>query len=76
VCVPELFGKVVCAMFATARATAIVLCFLAVGACRKNMAHKTGATVDRGPVIDSHTLIAPSTGRSTRHSSYSSAWAW
>jgi len=49
-------------MFATARATAIVLCFLAVGACRKNMAHKTGATVDRGPVIDSHTLIAPLDG--------------
>jgi len=49
-------------MFATPRATAIVLCFLAVGACRKNMAHKTGATVDRGPVIDSHTLIAPLDG--------------
>ena len=46
-------------MFATTRAAAIVLCFLAVGACRKNPAAKSGATVDRGPVIDSHTLIAP-----------------
>jgi predicted TIM-barrel fold metal-dependent hydrolase len=49
-------------MFATTRATAIVLCFLAVGACRKDPAAKSGATVDRGPVIDSHTLIVPLDG--------------
>jgi hypothetical protein len=49
-------------MFATTRAAAIVVCVLALGACRKNLAPKSGATVDRGPVIDSHTLIAPLDG--------------
>ena len=49
-------------MFASKRAAALSLCILALGACRKNPAAKSGPTVDRGPVIDSHTLIVPLDG--------------
>ncbi len=41
----------------------IALCFLACGACRKGQVRKTDGSAsgfsERGPVIDSHTLIAP-----------------
>ena len=46
-------------MVATHRITTLIFCFLASGACRKSMAPQSGETLDRGPVIDSHTLIAP-----------------
>jgi predicted TIM-barrel fold metal-dependent hydrolase len=46
-------------MSATVRVTAIVFFVLALGACRKHAPRTTDGTVDRGPVIDSHTLIAP-----------------
>ena len=40
----------------------LAICLVACGACRKVPARKTGdhaSTADRGPVIDSHTLITP-----------------
>jgi predicted TIM-barrel fold metal-dependent hydrolase len=49
-------------MFATIRVTTLLLCLLAPGACRKSPTPKTSETTDRGPVIDSHTLIAPVEG--------------
>jgi predicted TIM-barrel fold metal-dependent hydrolase len=41
------------------RLAALVFCVISSGACRKSMTPKSGETLDRGPVIDSHTLIAP-----------------
>src|SRR5450759_817096 len=55
----SLSGKVPSAMLPSHRAAALVLCALALGACRKSQAPKTGEHAGRGPVIDSHTLIAP-----------------
>jgi predicted TIM-barrel fold metal-dependent hydrolase len=51
-------------MNACHRAAVSLLCVLVLGACRKSQLPKTGETAageaaDRGPVIDSHTLIAP-----------------
>jgi len=46
-------------MFASHRATALGLCLLALGACRKSPTPPSSETADRGLVIDSHTLIAP-----------------
>jgi len=49
-------------MLASHRATALVLCLFALGACRKSPPAKSpGAdeVANRGPIIDSHTLIAP-----------------
>ena len=46
-------------MFASQRATALGLCLLALGACRKSPTPKSNDVADRGPVIDSLTLIAP-----------------
>ncbi len=46
-------------MFASTRTAAILTCILALGACRKSLPPKSGENDDRGPVIDSHTLIAP-----------------
>jgi predicted TIM-barrel fold metal-dependent hydrolase len=51
-------------MIASHRVAVSLLCVLALGACRKSQAPKAGVTaageaVERGPVIDSHTLIAP-----------------
>ena len=40
----------------------LAICVVACGACRKGQARKTGdnaSVADRGPVIDSHTLITP-----------------
>lgn len=38
---------------------ALVLCVSCLGACRKQTAPKPDPIVERGPVIDSHTLITP-----------------
>jgi len=46
-------------MLASRRSATLALCILALGACRKSPTRKTSETADRGPVIDSHTLIAP-----------------
>jgi Predicted metal-dependent hydrolase of the TIM-barrel fold len=46
-------------MFASHRAAALVSCLLALAACRKPLTPKSSEPADRGPVIDSHTLIAP-----------------
>ena len=47
------------AIFASNRGAALLSCLLALGACRKSVAQKSNEPADRGPVIDSHTLIAP-----------------
>ena len=46
-------------MFASPRATVLVSCLFVLGACRKPSAPKASETAGRGPIIDSHTLIAP-----------------
>jgi len=46
-------------MFANHRAAVLVLCALALAACRKGQASRSGEPAERGPIIDSHTLIAP-----------------
>jgi predicted TIM-barrel fold metal-dependent hydrolase len=46
-------------MFDSARAAALLSCLLAFGACRKSATPKASDGTDRGPIIDSHTLIAP-----------------
>jgi predicted TIM-barrel fold metal-dependent hydrolase len=46
-------------MLASHRAALPLLCVLALGACRKSPPPKAGESAERGPVIDSHTLIAP-----------------
>jgi predicted TIM-barrel fold metal-dependent hydrolase len=46
-------------MLASHRAALPLLCVLALGACRKSQGPKAGESAERGPVIDSHTLIAP-----------------
>jgi predicted TIM-barrel fold metal-dependent hydrolase len=45
--------------FRALRAPTLALCFFALSACRKDVASTSDAAVDRGPVIDSHTLITP-----------------
>ncbi len=47
------------AMLTATRVLFTVLCVLALGACRKGLRPKPDSIVDRGPVIDSHTLITP-----------------
>ena len=46
-------------MLACTRAAALLGSLLALGAYRKSLPPKSGENADRGPVIDSHTLIAP-----------------
>jgi predicted TIM-barrel fold metal-dependent hydrolase len=46
-------------MFPSTRTAALLASLLALGACRKSQMPKSGENADRGPVIDSHTLIAP-----------------
>jgi predicted TIM-barrel fold metal-dependent hydrolase len=46
-------------MFAWNRTSTLLSCLLALGACRKTPRPKSAENTDRGPVIDSHTLIAP-----------------
>jgi predicted TIM-barrel fold metal-dependent hydrolase len=46
-------------MPASPRAATLALCLLASGACHKTSTHKSSEPANRGPVIDSHTLIAP-----------------
>jgi predicted TIM-barrel fold metal-dependent hydrolase len=49
-------------MFPQRYLAVLTICLIACGACRKGQARKTGdnaSAVERGPVIDSHTLIAP-----------------
>ena len=53
-------GRVVTAMSAmTATTRAAAITVLALGACRKDATPQPNATADRGPIIDSHTLITP-----------------
>jgi predicted TIM-barrel fold metal-dependent hydrolase len=49
-------------MLTTIRVSALVFCLLAPGACRKSLTPKSTEAAGRGPVIDSHTLIAPIDG--------------
>ncbi len=46
-------------MSTSTRGAIIFLCLLAFYACRKDVASTSDAAVDRGPIIDSHTLITP-----------------
>jgi predicted TIM-barrel fold metal-dependent hydrolase len=44
------------------RVAAVVICLVALGACRKSTGSTTDSGAGRGPVIDSHTLITPIDG--------------